>query len=365
MEGALARRVKSAYTKPGHPVAYSSPATVAKHFGIGRKKAKDLLEHLEGYTLHREYKQPKVYNPYYVHNRREQVQGDLIDISKLAANNEGVRFLLVLIDIMTKKAWVFPLKNKSARSVRAALESWLSALRTLPQKLTTDRGLEFTNRPVQQLLTSHGIEWQGAHGTLKAAVVERLNKSLQVLVYKHLTENETLTYLNVLPKLVRTYNRRPHRTLEGMTPTEADRPVNEGRLQQIFHARYAKIGQHRPRRLPLKVGDTVRVKTMAKKVSSSSRAYAEQFKGELYTIVRVNRTLPIPLYYLRSLDTDDYIDGGFYANELQRKRGNIYRIERVHRQRRRRGVLEYYVKWKHFGPRHNSWIPAADVRRVY
>ena len=363
----LKERVIRAYTTPGHPTAYSAPQRVADHYGISRERAKEILEHVEGYTLHREYKQPRVYNPYYVRHRREQVQADLIDVSKIAARNDGVKFLLVLIDVFTKLVWVYPLRDKRGRTVRDALSRWLAHIgRPPPRKLMTDRGREFVNALVARLLASHRVEWQAADGTLKACIAERVNKTLQILIYKHLSERETLRYLDVLPQLVRTYNTRGHRTLQGMTPEEADRPANEHLVQAIFHRAFEERARHRRRgRLPFRVGDTVRLKTEAGKVSSSRRAYAEQFHGEYFRVARINRTLPIALYYLQSLDTGEHLRGGLYANELQRQRGDVFRIERVLRERRRRGRRQLLVKWRYFGPQHNEWIDAASVRAVY
>ena len=363
---AVEERMRRAFASPGHPVAFSTPARVARHFGVPVAAAKAALERHDGYTLHREYKRPRQYNPYFVHGRRELVQADLIDVSKIAASNRGVRFILVLIDVMTKRVWCYALRRKTAAAMTTALTWWLDDIDEPPDKLQTDKGLEFTNARVQALLRARGVEWEAAAGTLKAAVAERVNKTLQVLIYKHLTENETLEYAQKLPALVRTYNTRAHRTLQGMSPAEADRPGREAAVQAIFHQRYADAAQRAARLRPrFRVGDTVRVKTEPKKVSSSSRAYAEQFHGEYYRITRVNRTLPVPMFYLRSLDTGEHIEGGFYAEELQKQSAEVYKIERVLRRRTRRGRREVLVKWKYFGPAHNSWVPEGDIVRVF
>ena len=361
-EEILKNQIQTAFTTPGNPIAFSTPDRVSKHFNISPAKAREYLEEIDGYTLHREYKQPQRYNPYYVHNRREQTQADLIDISKIARSNNNVKFLLVIIDIMTKFLWVFPIKNKSGATMRAVLNRWLRGLGAdKPKILKTDRGLEFTCAPVQTLLQNANVEWQPAFGTLKACIAERVNKTLQILIYKYLTEKETLRYIDVLPNLVSTYNKRGHRTLEGMSPENADKPENEAQVQAIFHSRYTQAGALRPVKSKYRVGDIVRVKTEPKKISSSARAYAEQFHGEYFRIVRINRTLPVPLYYLRSTDSGDFIDGGFYANELQRQRGDVYKIEQVLQERRRGRRRELLVKWKYFGPRWNSWVNANDV----
>ncbi len=110
----------------------------------------------------------------------------------------------------------------------------------------------------------------------------------------------------------------------------------------------------------------MRIKTLAKAVSSASRAYAEQFHGEYYRITRINYTMPIALYYLRSLDTGNDIATGFYAQELQKQRGDVYKIDGAPLGRRvRNGVREVLVKWKYFGDRHNEWIPEANIVRVF
>lgn len=369
MARALEKRILRAYNKPGHPVAFSAPATVADHFKVSPSFAKRVLEHEDAYTLHREYKQPKVYNPFYSHKRREQIQADLIDVGKVARTNDNVKFLLVLIDIFTKKLWVYPLQNKSAQEMFRAMSEWIARLRSIPagMRLVSDRGLEFTNRRVQDLLRQHNIEWYAAGGTMKASIAERVNKTLQVLIYKYLTGKETTRYIDVLPQIVSTYNKRPHRTLQGLPPKLADLRRNEGLVQSIHQLRYNKIAQHRKplEKLPFSVGDMVRVKTEAKKISSSTRAYAEQFHGEYYRIVRINRTLPIAMYYLRSLDTGELIDGGFYANELQRQRGDVYKIDKVLARRTLGGVRQIKVKWKYFGPRWNEWIREDSVVQAF
>lgn len=369
MSAALKKRILRAYNKPGHPVAFSAPAAVAEHFGVTPAFAKEVLEHDDAYTLHREYKQPKVYNPFYAHKRREQIQTDLIDVGKIAKDNDNVKFLLVLIDIFTKKLWVYPLQNKTAAEVTRAMTDWLTSLRRIPprMKLVSDKGLEFTNRRLQNLLREHDIDWYPAGGTMKASIAERVNKTLQILIYKYLTAKETTRYIDVLPAIVRTYNKRPHRTLRGLPPKLADQPRHEGLVHSIHQLRYSDIAKHRKatEKLPFQVGDTVRVKTEAKKVSSSTRAYAEQFHGEYFRIVRINRTLPIAMYYLRSLDTGELIEGGFYANELQRQRGDVYKIEKIIGRRTVRGVRQIRVKWKYFGNRWNEWINEDAVVQVY
>ncbi len=251
-------RVLQAYHTPGHPTAYSAPAVVARYHNIPVARSRRHLEHSQSYTLHREYKRPREYNPYYVHNRREEVQADLIDVLTLARENDGIRFLLLYINIFTKRVWVHTLRRKTAVRVERAVRHWLTHLDALPHVFTTDPGLEFRNRRVQAALREFNVEWRGAVGTLKACFAERANKSLQILIHKYLTAHETLQYLDALQALVRKYNRRGHHTLHGMAPRDTDLPGNETIVQGILHQQYEKRGRGRARRyanLRFKIGD--------------------------------------------------------------------------------------------------------------
>lgn len=357
---ALKEEIQTSFRRPGHKIAFSAPGTVARAYGISQEKARKILEEIDSYVSHREYKRPSIFNPYYVYKRRELIQADLIDISELRAHNNGVRYLLLIIDVFTKKIWVYPLKTKEGLRVREALEDWLDTIgNPVPESFATDAGNEFFNRHVRALLNDRGVRQEKSIGTCKAAVAERANKSLQVLIYKYLSENQTKEYIGKLPNLVETYNRRGHRTLNFMSPNMADLPRNELDVRAIHVARYAKIAR---KKLKFNVGEVVRIKLESKVLSPQSRAYKPQFKEEYFVIRDINRRLPIPLYYLKAMDSNEEIQGGFYSNELTAVRGDEFKIERVIEERGEGPNRELLVRWQHFGPQWDSWVPATSVR---
>lgn len=352
----------ASYGAPGHPAAFSAPARVAKETGTSVSKARNALEHVDSYVLHREYKKPRHYNPYYIYERRKLVQADLIDIQGLAAQNDGVKHLFLLIDVFTRKIWVYPLKDKKGVTVKNALEAWARSVRILPEVFGVDGGKEFWNATVRTFLRSKNVDLQLEHGVSKAAYAERANKSLQILIYKYLTHKESLRYIDTLGDLVRTYNTRTHETIK-MSPDDAEKDENQARLLATAVERFKKV---RRKQTKYKVGEYVRLKTEPKTLSDGRRAYAEQFHGEYFKIDSVNTKLPIPLYYIRSDDTGELIRGGFYSEELQRVRikDGRFKIEKVLQSRGRGARKQYKVRWKYYGPRWDSWVPAAQVDRV-
>jgi transposase InsO family protein len=352
--------IKEAFRKPGHKTAFSAPGNVARAHGISHGRAKEILEEVDSYVLHREYKRPSVFNPYYVYRRRELIQADLIDIGELKAHNEGVRYLLLIIDVFTKKIWVYPLKTKEGLVMRNTLERWLDTIgNPVPEAFATDAGREFFNAPVRDLLAARGVRQEKSTGTCKAAVAERANKSIQILIYKYLSENQTKKYLGKLDDLVATYNKRGHRTLQFMSPNMADLRRNEARVRGIHVERYAKV---KKKKLKFRVGEVVRIKLESKVLSPQSRAYKPQFKGEYFIIREINRRLPVPIYYLKAMNDDEEINGGFYSNELTRVRGDEFKIERVLDERGEGPNKELLVRWLYFGPRWDLWIPASSVQ---
>lgn len=356
----LKDQIKQNFKKPGHPTAFSAPGNIARTYNISQENARKYLEEIDSYVTHREYKRPSQFNPYFIHNRRKLVQSDLIDIMELSRFNNGIKYLLLIIEVFSRKIWVYPLKNKSGPFVRDALIQWLNSIRRpYPEAFATDAGREFLNREVRDLLNSNNIRQENAVGTCKAAIAERANKSLQVLIYKYLSETQTKKYIDKLQDLVKTYNKRGHRTLDYMSPNEADLPRNEERVRGIHAARYAKIKKKDPK---FTVGQIVRIKLESKALAPQSRAYKPQFKEEYFIIDEINTRLPIPMYKLKAMNNDEEIIGGFYSNELTAVRGDEFKIEEILDERGDGPDREVLVRWMHFGPRWDSWIPASNIR---
>ena len=65
---------------------------------------------------------------------------------------------------------------------------------------------------------------------------------------------------------------------------------------------------------------------------------------------------------------DDYdgemLEGSFYAQELlkvPKVKDRIYRVEKVLQRRKRKGRVEFLVKWRGYPKKFNSWILETDL----
>jgi len=86
------------------------------------------------------YNTRKVYSKYVF----EILGCDLVDLSFWASQNKDYKFLLTVVDVLSKFAWAIPLKNKSADEVTKAFEELFQEVK--PQKLWSDSGTEFINK---------------------------------------------------------------------------------------------------------------------------------------------------------------------------------------------------------------------------
>lgn len=367
-----ARQIKKNYVTPHHVTAFSAPGNIKR--SLGRYKQSEIaktLRSVDTYTLHREFHKPRYKNPFYVYRKRQQVQLDLIDVREMKDHNDGVTFLLVAIDCFTKYAWVKPMVTKTANETLAALKHVLQAIQNMsmlegvtspkPTELFCDSGKEFVNRQVSDYLQQEGIRKTHASSEMKAAIVERFNRTLQDLIYRYMTENQTRRYLTSLQDLIYVYNMRGHRSLKFMSPRDAERDVNQQTVFNALNEHYTKINQQR-KKPKYDVGQRVRINKLGGRFA---RGYHERFSQELFEIVQVLTRMPIPMYILKSLDNNEIVKGGFYDEELQPVEGDVFKIEKVLKERTVRGQRQLFVKWLGFDNTHNSWIDATAVTRRY
>ena len=70
---------------------------------------------------------------------------DLPDMQLISKFNKGFRFLLRVIDIFSKYAWVVPLKDKKGVSIVNAFQKILKESARKPRKIWVNKGSEIYN----------------------------------------------------------------------------------------------------------------------------------------------------------------------------------------------------------------------------
>ena len=115
-------KLSASYVDPTEPGSLGGIAKFAKAHKIPQSQAKKELQQVLSYTLHKPRRRRFKTLPTLVFNINEQFVMELVDLQKLAKYNKGYKYLLTVIDVLSKFAWVEPLKTKSATTMVEALE---------------------------------------------------------------------------------------------------------------------------------------------------------------------------------------------------------------------------------------------------
>ena len=129
--------------------------------------------------------------------------------------NEGFRFLLHVIDIFSKYAWVIPLKDKKGVSTVNAFQKILDKSARKPSKIWVDKGSEFYNGYFKKWLKDNDIEMHHSiHNEGKSVIAERFIRTLKNKIYKYVTSVSKNVYVDKLDDIVDDYNNTYHRTIK-------------------------------------------------------------------------------------------------------------------------------------------------------
>lgn len=318
-----------------------------KNTDISHKKVTSWLEKERPYTLHK----PVRYN---FHRRRvivgglhEQWQADLVDLSKFAKENDNYRYLITVIDVFSKYAYVRPLLNKKGNTIKHVFAKIFKEGRT-PRSIQCDKGGEFINGTFQSFLKEQGISlFTSQNEDIKACIVERFNRTLQQKMYRVFTARHSHKYIDVLPNIVATYNVSYHRSI-GMPPRE----VTHDNSEVVWHRLYSP--REKDWSTPSEVLDKNDHVRISKARKTFHKGYLPQWSEEIFRVDHLCKTNPIT-YVIKDV-RGRIIEGAFYKEEIQRVQPpKLYDIEAILDKRTRGRKTEYLIKWLGYDPSFNSW----------
>lgn len=291
------KKLEAIYFNTRDPGSFGGPSRLSTSAKISYSQAKDFLEHYNTYTENKSVRNKFQRRKISSHEIDFFWQADLIDVTKYARLNKGNKFLLTVIDVLSRQAFVRPLRNKTGKSVKEAFEQILFSSNRKPKYLQTDEGKEFFNKTLLSWLKAENVILYHNHSPLKAAMIERFNRSLMTRLQK------IFTY--VLQEVVESYNNSKHRII-GCAPNE----VNKYNQMDIWLKSNADILSRKTQKPKFKVGDIVRIKLVK---AAFSKGYTSTYSSELYRIKQVNHSKPIT--YNISDNSDQKILGIFYAED--------------------------------------------------
>jgi hypothetical protein len=261
----------------------------------------------------------------------EQWQLDLIDFSNLSKYNNNFKYLLVVIDVLSKFVWVEKLYNKSAQSIVEAFQKVIKLSNRKPQFIFSDPGSkyivkishkdilinffqfleEFDNSLFAKLCRKEKITHFFSRNTeTKAPNVERVIRTLKEKIYKYFTFKNSYRYIDELKFIVDSYNNSVHSRTK-FKPSD----VNINNQEIVFLNLYKNI-LSKPTKVKFHESDIVQIQKLK---TPFDKGFTPNWQNELFKIDKIIHSLPHPRYKVKDFRGENIV-GSFYQEELQKVR---------------------------------------------
>ena len=306
----MERNLGKIYYDLKNPYSYGSINNLYKE---AKKKLKDLksidvknwLEKRDIYSLNR-----KIYSNFerskFISSKIDRFWSiDLVDISQYQRSNDNFRFLLMVVDILSKYGWVIPIKKKNRKSIILGFQKIFKTGRK-PEVIISDAGGEFVNSDFKKYLFENDIKHYIMRNTeVKAANAERFNRTIKEKIFKYMNDKNTGKFIHKIPDFLTSYNSKEHSRTK-MKPIE----VNKQNQNIAFLNLYKRRSPNR--KSYFKSGDIVRI---LKLKNHFSKGYNPRWTKEKFKIRKILSTLPFQRYILEDSKGNQLI-GSFYNKEI-------------------------------------------------
>ena len=183
--------------------AYSSIQNLSKASGLSKKKVEKFLQTKTSYTKFgppiRSFRRLEAFSNYI----NEFWCLDSAFVDKLASQNNGIKYLLVVVDIFLRFVRVQTTKTKYAKDTLQAFRIMISQKNT-PEKLYVDKGTEYGGT-FKKFCKEKDIEVYSTMSETKAAFAERAIQSLKHIIYRYI-EDHGKKFEPKLQQFVSTFN---------------------------------------------------------------------------------------------------------------------------------------------------------------
>jgi hypothetical protein len=316
-----------------------------------------------------------------------------IDLAQMKTSTDGFNYILVIIDICTRFAWLFALRDKTGVSVAAAFRS-LFTVCGKPLIIQSDNGSEFRNIDFETLMKRAGVEHRcvtpyypqanGAAERVIRTVKEHLNA---------LCKGDTSAWPHYLAEVQYGYNTtvhrrhgstpfslffaRTHNPLRGEAPASPSTPANEAQLlaraslmsEVVFPAiagrtrSYAEgIFEDFAKRHKILKEDYPAGALVMRQIKPRTSKLLPAWEGP-YIVVQRSRS---GAYLLRDA-TNDLLVQKVPASQLRlisyegALSPDSFEVDHIVSHQGPHEDRSYLIRWKGFSPEFDSWVKHGDI----
>jgi len=222
--------IEKYYKKYNYPASAKLFNLIKRHetdSEITRNDVQDFISHrLETELLKRKLKSKKfghITSPSFQYNS----QLDIFDLSKYSRSNRGYKYLLVIIDVFSRKVWIIPMKTKNEIDVNDSLKEIFKHYK--PTIITSDTDPSFSAKKTQKLFEDNNI----IHDVVIArddhralGIIDRFALTIKSILSKLFIIIDKTNWIDTIDEIIDNYNNTPHSSIENLTPNQATNEIN-------------------------------------------------------------------------------------------------------------------------------------------
>lgn len=268
------------------------------------KEVKDFVEAQNVAQVHKAVnKQRKKLMSIVANAPNEIFQIDLLDYTKYSKQNKGFKWILICVDVFTRKAFTAPMKDKTAPITEEAFKAIVRDVK--PKVIFHDMGSEFKGAFHRFVESKNIISIENEFKNHNAlGIIDRFSKTIKGMISKYMTANNTTKWVDELPRLTAIYNKTPHSAILDLKPNDAEAHAEE--LATLNFEKTERNVRIMGTLHKIKAGDIVRIKeekgtfTKGYEITYSKRVYTvESVRGGEATIegktYPINKLMSVPI----------------------------------------------------------------------
>lgn len=243
----------------------------------------DLINNFfENQQIHQVYKKPIVREYLTITAPPRTFQVDVMNIEDYFKFNKGFRKLLVFVDILTNKAFVYPMKGNTKEDILNAFQEFKDDVGFIFGIQGDD---EFSKKYFDEEMKKNDIK---LHTDVakddhiikgdKLAIVDRFIRTFRGLLQRYMYDRETYNWFSIYKSLLDNFNDTPIRNNFNLTPNQMFNDIIAQQRRRLLDEAYNdNVMENRE----LHIGDKVRIINLDKKPFGKE---SKNFTDELYTI---------------------------------------------------------------------------------
>ena len=167
--------------------------------------------------------------------KNEVWQMDTFILDRYAKQNKGFKYLLVCVDVFTRKAFAEPMKNKDGPSVSEAFQKIVKRAGDTPRSIMSDNDKAYLSDTFLNLMDKLKIALQpnvlNDHRAL--GIIDNFARRLKTTITKLQLHKNNLNWVDSIQNIIDNYNKSDHQAIDDLTPNEASEPKNNDNIHEI------------------------------------------------------------------------------------------------------------------------------------